>query len=376
MDLTDVQQALLLGDRLEVSAGCEVLDLDLNVTGDISDELIGGTVSRDMNNRIHGSCRLQLTTELVWGAALVRPYMILSDGTSTEQFNVGAYMLTTPEKPIGQTPSAFSAAGLDRLYLLDREVGEDYTVAEGGNYYDALVQVFVDAGLVGVLIDGSAAELTVPLERVWPLVGKSTDPDQTSTPVTWLRIVNDLLTAVNFQGVWADQNGIYRCQRYQAPADRASDFTFDADDPAVSIVGEDRTLVADTWKTPNRWVFIRTNLPTGDPPATEGAGIYTVDNLTDGPTSQTERGLVWPKVYTYEAASQDVLEELGNRRVAQDLRGTTTFKVTTGPFPVAGHYDVFTYVDADAGGSRKVVATEWDMDLQGSDVRWTWEEVG
>lgn len=373
--LTTAQAALLTATHLDVSAGCEVLNLDLTlatsygVDGGISADLVGGSVSRHMNAKIHGTCRLDLTVELPWGSVLVRPYMIVNG----ERFDGGVYMLTTPESPIGETPATFSAQGFDRVYLLDREVGRDYSLTVGTTYYDALVQVFSDAGLTGFHIDGAAVGFTLPVDREWPLVATSTDPDQTDTPVTWLRIINDLLGAINFRGVYADASGVYRCQQYLGPEVRSPVFTFDADDVTVDIVGE-RSRLYDIYKTPNQWVFLWSNRPGGEQDV-EGDGMYTVDNLADGATSQVARGLVWTKVFRYEAASQAALQSLGDRRVAADLRVSETWRVTTDEWPAAGHFDVFTYRDVAAGGERRVQALEWEYDLTGGRVSWLWETV-
>lgn len=359
---------------LEVTAGLEVLDLGLEVVTDVSDELVGGSVTRNMNARVHGTCTLNLASELDWGTQLVRPYQVLSDGQQSERFDLGVFMLTTPERPLADQPPVFRVQGYDRLYLLDREVGETYQIVEGTAYRDALTTVFGDAGLTGFRIDGSAADDVLPKDRVWPLVATTTDPDDTAEPVTWLRIINDLLTAINFRGVYVDQQGLFRCQAYSPPTSRAPSFVFDALDPARSIVGVERRVTQDVWRTPNRWVFIRSNLPDGAPPPSEGAGIYTVVNQSDGPTSVDGRGLVWTKVYEYEAASQAALVGLGDRRVSQDRRLVTTINLETGPYPAAGHADIFTYRD-EALGTVKVQAVSWEQDLLGGDTRWVWEVV-
>lgn len=368
--LTATQRDLLTGDRLEVSAGLELLDLDLTVIDDLSDSLVGGKVSRNCHARIHGTCRLGLSTSLEWGRQLVRPYMTLSDGTVEARFDLGVFMLTSPEVKVGESLPVHEVHGYDRLYLLDREVGAEYTVAAGTTYRAAILKVFTDAGLSGVLIDGDAADDTLPQVRTWALVGQSTDPDDTSQPVTWLRIVNDLLTAINYRAVWADQAGRFRCHRYVDPTARGTEFVFDATDPAVDIVGEDRTRIEDVWKTPNRWVFIRSNGGTG----VEGDGVYTVVNQSDGPLSIDARGLVWTRVFEYEAASQAKLVALGDRRVAQDRRSTVGFKVTTGVFPAAGHFDLFDFRDPDMG-TRRVQAVRWELDVTGGDTSWEWQAV-
>lgn len=373
--VTEAERLLLVQSGIEVDFGCEILNFDLTVDstfgegGDLSGDLRGGSITWNGDAKIHRTARLAVSTEWPWGSRLVKPYITVTDGTLTSSWPVGVFMVVTPEKPVGEDPVTYSVQAFDRIYLLDRKIADDYTVTSGTTYYDALVQVFTDAGLTGFSIDGDAVGYTVPTTKTWPLVARSTDPDTTASPVSWLRVINDLLLAINFRGVWADENGVFRCQRYLEPAVRAPEFTFDADDPRVSIVGEDRTVVQDFYKSPNRWVFLRTNGGTG----VVGDGIYEVDG-TDAELD-ARGGLDWPEVFEYEAASQAVLEDLGDRRVASDRRVTTTNKVTTGPFPVAGHWDVFTYRDAAAGGTSKVIATDWEFDLSGGDVSWTWERV-
>lgn len=372
--LTDAERTLLQSSALSVSAGCELLNADLSFREDISDDLAGGKVSRSLYATIHGTCDLSLSRELAWGVDLVRPYMILSDGTVTARFNVGVFCLTTPERRVGETPETWSVQGYDRLLLLNRQVGADYTVTAGTTYRQALLDVFTAAGLSGALIEGSAADDTLPADRLWPLVAdRAADPDQTDTPVTFLRIVNDLLRAINFRSVWADENGIFRCQAYQDPASRPVDFVFDADDLISGIVGEDRTHITDVWAVPNRWVFRQTNRPDGAPSATEGDGIFTVDQSDTVNGDWLGRRLVWTSVVDYEAATQSKLVDLGTRRVALDRSVSTRYEVTVGPFPPAGHADIYTYRDGTT--DRKVQLISFDLDLTGADTAMTWEAV-
>jgi len=310
----------------------------------------------------------------MWGVDLVRPYMVMSSGTTVARWNLGVYVLTSPQRTVGETPETYDVQGYDRLMLLDRQVGADYTVAAGVTYRSAILAVFTAAGLSGVLIDGSAADSTLPAARSWLLVADSSDPDRTSTPVTWLRVVNDLLRAINFRAVWCDQDGQYRCGAYQDPKVRAPEYVFDADSP-LTIVGENRTITEDVWAVPNRWVFRQTNRATGAATPTEGNGIYTVDLSGTVAGDWLGRTLVYTSVVDYEAASQSALVSLGDRRAASDRRVTTTLKVSTGPFPGAGHFDIYTYADAAAGGTRKVQASSWRMPLDGGDVEWEWEAV-
>lgn len=375
--VTDEQAAILRSDALEVDYGLELLSPTLQVLEDISADLAeGGQVTRNMNREPHGQCALRLTRALRWGIDLVRPYMVLTDTTTgaTARWSIGVFALTTPSTPVGEDPVTYDVQGYDRLYLLQREVAAEYTALAGVSYRQALLDAFTAAGLTqDVLIEGSAADDVLPTTRVWSLVGRSTDPDQDRSPATWLRVVNDLLEAINFRSVWADSDGRIRCQAYQPPNDRPVEFTFSADDPRLTILGAERTVTSDVWQTPNRWLFRQTNRPQGAPVATIGDGLYEVTLPDEHPLSAVSRGLDWPRVVDYEAATQAKLVELGDRRVAYDLRVTTSIEVRTGPFPPAGHADVFTYDDLDAGGSRKVQAVEWALPLSGADMTWTWE---
>lgn len=364
---------LLLGAALEVDNGLELLDVDLNLIEDISDSLVGGSISWSLDAGIHRTCDLELTTALQWGAQLVRPFMSLSNGIITARWNLGVYMLTTPATRYGSAPRTYSVQGYDRLVLLNREVGADYTVTAGTTYRQALLDAFSAAGLAGVYIEGSAADNTLPADKSWPLVAKDeSDQDQTDTPATWLRVVNDLLQAINFRSVWCNEDGAYQCIAYKPPTERAPEWTFDANDEHFSIVSENREEIKDVWKTPNKWVFRWKNGGAG----VEGNGVYTVDESDAVNGDSLGRTLEWVSVVDYEAASQAKLEELGNRHVATDKRTVTTYELQTGTFPPAGHADIYTYTDADGvGASMKVQAVRWKLPLDGGDIEWTWETV-
>lgn len=374
--LTDVEVDLIKDDDAEWSAGCELLDLNLRFVEDISDDLLGGSTSYKLNAEIHTTLSLSLMRELQWGIDHVRPYTELSRTGLRVRFYRGVYVLVTPRRKIGVTPATYEIEGYDRLYLLLRQVGADYEVLPGTTYRTALLAVFAAAGLTGVLIEGSSADSTVPLRadgrgHFWPLIpDDQTDPDQTDTPVTWLRIINDLLRAIRFRAVWCDELGQFRCEEYRSPAERPSTFIFDADEPETPV-GEEREVFEDPWKLPTRWVFRWRNAPDGTSAADRR---YQYDMPDGDPMSAAARGLVWTSVVDFDAASRDKLVQLGNDRVAADRAMRARYEVTAA-FPAQGHADIYTYRDVAAGVDRKVQLVEAEVDLLGEPRSMTLEGV-
>lgn len=369
----DQVQAILSAPALLVAAGAHQLNANLEAIADLTDDLQGGTVERQMYATVHSSCKLQLARTMAWGVDLVRPYMDLSDGTTTARFYVGVFALTTPEEAAGVAPRVYDVAGYDRLYLLNREVGDSWEAPAGAGVLAEARRAITAAGLTGVQLDTTAEAATLPVAMSWPLI-PATGGD--SSPATWLRVVNDLLASVNYGGLWADELGVFRSGPYVAPSSRAPEWTFDTADPRT-ILGARRVRTRDVWATPNRWVFVQQNRdPAAAPPSgTDGStGLYVVNDLTSPLTGQTARGQVWPRQVAVDAADAASLVARGDRIVAADKRVTATRAATTGPFPVAGHFDVFQVNDAELGNAR-VMASKWQLDLRGKDTTWTWEEV-
>lgn len=361
---TAAQAAILTGPALIVSAGAELLAGDLTVVQDISDDLASCTVDRNNKATIHGTVKMALSRELAWGSDLVRTRMTISDGVTSATWYTGVWSLATPERRFVESPATYDCSGFDRLFLLSREIGAGYSIAAGADVLTAVRQAITDAGLSGVLLDGSAAGQTVPRPVVYPL--------SSQTPATWLRVINDLLQQVNYRGMYCDQLGRFRSEPYASPSTRPVEWTFDGG--AATILGEDMVQTLDLWAIPNRWIFRQSNRADGSVAPVEGNGVYTVNNLTNGLSSQGSRSpKVWPTTIDYEAASQAALVSLGDRRVASDLRASASYKVSTSPLPIAGHSDVA--VLAVDGALVKVQAHSWSMPHDGSDMTWVLEAI-
>ena len=360
--------ALLVAPDLDVDFGVELLDASLALVEDISADVSGGTVHRDDLADVHGTVELTISRELAWGRDRVRPYMLLSSTTAAVtgcRFNLGVFLLTTPDRPLDQLPFTYSVTGYDQLHLLQDNIGDSYSVAAGANVLAAVAAVLAAAGITApILLDSTAAAKTLATARVWP---------QTSSySPTWIQVINGLLKAIGYRGIWCDWNGAFRSGHYLPATARPSEWTFAVGDLQVGIVAANRNVSADVWGVPNWWRFIRNQ----DTTPVEGSGRYTTENLSTGPSSQASVGRIVRAPVTYlDATSQADLVTQGDKVKAAAMSVPEIITARLSPFPIAWHFDRCTYSDAALGTDRQAQCRSWSLPLTGEDMDYVLESV-
>lgn len=358
MQVTDeATRALLTARNVAVDFGAELLDDNDEPVGDLT--CTGGDVSRNNFAAIHGICRVQLRERLNWNERpRVRLHQSLSvDGVTWTRFNLGIFVLTTPTDKAGEDPPTYDVDGYDKLYLLGHEVGDTYVVDAGTGYLAAARQAITDAGVAGLdpLFDTTAETKVLAQPFVWIL-----DP---GAPITWLQVVNDLLTAVGYQSLWVDGNGRYRSGPYQDPTARPPEWVFDVTDSTANVVLNGRVLETDGWTAVNWWRFLQPMamlIGTSELRPVEGEGQFTIDN--------TGGGQKRARVLEVAAADQDALEAIAAQTVAQETAAIRLLSIALGPFPILGHTDVTSFVDP-ALGVFKVLTREHTIPLAGGPVQ-------
>jgi hypothetical protein len=361
--LTAAQVTALIRDSaaVQVSAGCELLDVGLNVLADLSDFLVGGSVGRDPYATLHGTATLSLAQELDWGTAILRPYLVLSDGTVTARFNLGAYLTSSPTTVAGSDPITHDITGYDILHWLNTPVGEAYVVAAGTGYLAAAEAILLAQGITAYLIDQDRAASVLAAPRVWVL-------DQRTT---WLNVVNDLLAGVGYQGLWSDWDGRLRMTPYLLPSARASEWLYGTD-VASSMLGPDRAVTRDFFNAPNRWVFYWSQDPSGAAPV-DGAGLYTYVNQANGPTSVASRGrVITAAPQQLDVVDQTALVAAAQSKIDADLRLATTIDMPVAPNPLHWHFDRVTVDDPGVGPLAEVLVVKWSLPLDGGDGAQVW----
>jgi hypothetical protein len=338
---------------LTVSGGLEIVDLALNVIEDISDSLAGGNVERNSYAVMHGTARLRITRTIDWGGDLLRPYIVLSDGGSVSaRFNLGVYHPSTPDWDAEESPPTFEVEGYDVLLRLNQPVGDAFSIAAGQSYLATVESILLQLGYTQYLIDWERIDVVSAGSRVWAF-------DESTT---WLTIVNDLLGAVGYLGVWSDWDGRLRCHPYQNPIERASEWVY-SDDQATTMLSTRRTISHDYFSAPNRWVFYRTGLIEGETPV-EGNGIFTTVNESVGETSvQARRGLVITRVVGLDVPTQAMLVVWGRQLANADMETPVLYNVETAINPLHWHFDRMLLSDSEVLPVAEVMCTQWSLPL-------------
>jgi hypothetical protein len=364
--------ALLTAPDLSVDFGADLLDASLNVIDDLTPDLVSGVVHRVNGADIHGTCELTISRELAWGRDRVRPYMLLSSataGVSGVRFNLGVFLLTTPDTALGETPQSYTVTGFDQLHLLQANTGASVSAVADYRVLDVVraTMTAIEQGNITapILFDSAGEDKVLATYMSWW--------QTSSESPTWLGICNDLLASIGYRGLWVDQDGAFRSGPYVLPELRASEFNLNVGSLLTGIVAQDRTVSNDVWGAPNRWRFVRNDMSVAP---VETAGIYTTSNPDTGPSSIASLGRVVPAPVVYlDATSQADLVTQGDRIKAAAMRTTEVLTLKTSPFPAAWHVDRVTYADAALGATREAQCRSWSLPLDGSDGTYVIESL-
>ncbi len=357
---TQVRYLIERAPSVKVGAGLEMTDLAQQEVTSITDDFLGGSVSRAMYATLHGACSLQVTRPLEWGWQVVKPFMTLTDGVLTARFNLGAYFTNSPKRPTGNSLPTYDVVGYDLLYRLDKTVGGSYSIGKGVPILPRIEEILLGRGYSRYIIDQSRAADVAPDNKTWAL----------DDAISWLGIVNDLLAMVGYAGIWSDWNGWLRCAPYIRPLDRAYEWYLAADQ--YSILDPEGEIEFDMHDAYNRWVGIRQNNPEDAAPV-EGNGVYTLENQSIGPTSIDARaGMVNTRQESFDVVAQGDLVGAVNSMADADMSIPTTITTSTGPLPLAWHFDRYLLDNPDVGLASEVMSTNWDLPLNGDAMSHTW----
>lgn len=261
-----------------------------------------------------------------------------------------------PEQPLGifiaaEAPSSWdrgrtwSIKLLDKTALLDRDIiTATYSVAAGTVVTTEIATIIAATGITNYSITASTATLTGAL--IWkPGTSK-------------LRIINDLLAAINYFSLYANFNGQLIGEPYVLPASRPVVYEF-LDGPS-SIYSPLFDQDADFAKIPNRVVV--TGVGDG---TTEALTSVAENNDSDSPYSIPNRGVVGYAEEGVEADSQATLDAYARRRLVELTTPGTSTDISHSPLPGLAVNSVVRFRRVPAGIDAKQTVSKTRINLDG-----------
>ena len=341
-----VRAALVSGNR-QMSFRYELLDSANAHKGYLTD-VLGATVTVDSEAEIKRTASIQLREDgsIDYLSDRIKPWvrLLMPDGGYAE-FPQGVFLPATP-------PRESDAAGVIQrkveaydqgLVLVEDRVGVRYVVAAGTNYIAAVKAVLDGAGLTMQNLQATAE--TLPAARDWAI------------GTTKLRIVNDLLAAINYLPLWFDENGRATAQAYLSPDSRAPEYAYATNDESVILPGVKNSL--DTFAVPNRWIVV-----VSEPDRAPLIATYTNTNPSSR-TSTVSRGRTIVDFREgVEGSGQTVLEALVERMAFEASQVYEEVELSTMLMPMHSHLDVVTLRHTALSISAKFSELSWSMELK------------
>lgn len=267
----------------------------------------------------------------------------VNPGRGYVEWPLGVFLLTSPTRTlVDGTVVSRSVEAYDQLLVLQDDVVVDrYTVTAGTRYTDAISTL--TAALPSRRITPSTRTLPVAVE--W-------DP---GTPK--LKIINDLLSSLNYDSAWFDENGFFVAQPYVTPSGRPSEYTYATDE--TSLITGDVNQTLDLFDVPNRWVLV---VSEADRPPLRG--IFT-NTSPSSPTSTVSRGRVITDFRTEQKAADIATLNAKAARLAYEASQIYEIvEFNTASMPIHSHSDVYIINIPGLALDAKFSEHTWDLTLE------------
>jgi hypothetical protein len=264
--------------------------------------------------------------------------------TDWVEFPLGVFLLSTPTRkstPTGTVTREVEA--YDQLQVVkDDKVTGRYFIATGTQYTTAIKSLLDSSGIL--IQNISPSSKLMPVDREW----------EAGTPK--LSIINELLSALNYEELYFDEDGVAVCEPYVTPDLRISEYVYADDSKSVIFPDSEETL--DWFNVPNQFVLVVSQV---DRPVLKS--VYTNTSSTS-PTSTVNRGRTIVEYMVMDAADQATLDGLAQMTAFKASQVYQTITMQTALMPHHSHNDVFTVILSNLGVNAKYEEVGWTMPLR------------
>lgn len=250
----------------------------------------------------------------------LRPVMTL-DGVD---YPLGVFVPTTVQQRWSEEGERVEIEAYDRGYYLQEAVtAQRLHLPAGAEYVETVRQLLVQAGIALALVTPCADTL-------------QTDREDWDAGTSYLTIINQLLSEINYSDIWFDANGYARVQPYAAPDAARITHRYSATDLRQAPISLSGSAQLDLFTRPNVFL-VRCSNPDFSEPMTARA-------VNDNPLSALSvlrRGRKILKVTQVDnIASQDALQAYADRLCQQSMLATELIQFDTLTEPGHGIGDI------------------------------------
>lgn len=252
----------------------------------------------------------------------------------------GVFLLSTPRRKATSSRAVIrEVTGYDQLKIFsDEAVADRYTAAAGAVY------TTVVSGILGSTVPKNvvASAATLLTAREW-------EPGTSK-----LRIINDLLAAINYDSLSFDEEGVAQAVPYVDVAVRPEAWTYDTGQRGLIVpdVGQE----VDLFDVANQWVLV-----VSDPDRPTLRSVRT-NNDPASPTSTVRRQRTISDFRTEQDAPDQATLDAKTLRLAQEASQVyETVPFSTALMPIHGSRDVYRLSYPDLSINAKYVEHAWSM---------------
>jgi hypothetical protein len=308
--------------------------------------MVSASIAYDMLSDIKRTATFNLLdrSAINYGKDRIKPWVTLAmpDGGFVE-WPQGVFLLSTPKRILDANGITVARAvtAYDQLQaLMDDKVLARYTVTAGTAYTAAIATL-----LSGYSINITPSSSALPTALDW-------DPGTTK-----LSIINQLLSAVNYESLFFDENGIAVARPYVTPQTRPAEYVYATD--ATSVISGEVDDTLDLFAIPN--VFV---LTVSEPDQSVLTSTYTNSNPLS-PTSTASRGRsIVSFDNTQSAPDQATLNALAASTAFQASQVYDTIDFSTVLMPIHSNADVYQANLSGLGIADKYGETAWSFEMK------------
>jgi hypothetical protein len=340
----DEIKAALVAPQRRIRFRYELLGRDLNYKRDLK-TVSAASIAFDSTASIMRTARFSMREDgdVDFMSARIRPVFGLHMPSDVwAEWPLGVFVLSTPERSAERKNVTREIEAYDLNHVLKSGgIRQRLYYRTGTRYTDAVLNVLALADIRAANVIG--AEDTLRADREYA-IGTS-----------WLEIINDLLSAINYTPIHPDENGVFQAFRMRDV--ELADIQYCYSTRRDSVIQSGAKVLSDYFIVPNLFIAYVSN-----PDAPPMNSVY--ENADPKSVYSTKnRQLVLEKRELNDMSTQRELDAYVRRWALDATVAPHDITFATGLMPMHGYQDVYQFDHAGLGVNEIYKEMSWDMEL-------------